>query len=235
MKISNGLLLTLLLLGGTGCSKDPGAARSDEKVLRLRQAVAEGKYETAIDLALGIAGKLPLGPPAEEALFLHGYVLAYGKTDFQGARVPLKLLLDSFPKGPHALDAQRLLADCHYWQGHYGTAGTEYRKLLSLSPKEGAAYALFQTAHCLLLDDKVGEALETYRTLIEKHPSNPLADAAQLMLANSHLKLQDYKAAKNDLKKLASSASDREVQKSAQRVLRRIEEDGSYPRGGEEE
>ena len=78
--------------------------------------------------------------------------------------------MESFPKGSHALDAQRLLADCHYWQGHYETAGAGYRKLQSLSPKAGAAYALFQVANCLLLDDKVGEALETYRTLIERHP-----------------------------------------------------------------
>ncbi len=223
-------VLTLALGLVSGCSRKEAAAPVNGSILKLRQAVAAGDYEEGLSLAKDISTKIPQGSSAQEAFYLEAYLLAYGKSDFQEARLPLKHLLDSFPKGAYAQEAQRLLADCQYWQGHYETAQKEYAKLNSSQGEEGkfSAYSLLQEANCLLLDDKVGEAQEGYRQLVEKYPVDPLADSAQLMLANSYLKLQNAKAAKKELQKLVSFTQNKEIQKAGQKALRQIEEEEPF-------
>jgi hypothetical protein len=54
-----------------------------------------------------------------------------------------------------------------------------------------------------------------------------------MMLANTYLKLQNYKEAKSELKKLVSFTRDKGIQKAAQKALRQIEEEEPF-RGGVE-
>lgn len=223
-----------LLLFLPACSKGPAPQQADEAVLKLREAVAEGRYDEGIDLAKAITSRTPPHPNADEALYLQAYLLAYGRSDFQAPRLPLKHLLDLYPQSPFAAEAQKLLADCHYWKGHYETAVVEYGKLLAdHKDSEWAGYARFQAANSQLLDDRIVEAQSSYRELVKDLPGDPLADSAQMMLANTYLKLQNYKEAKSELKKLVSFTRDKGIQKAAQKALRQIEEEEPF-RGGVE-
>ena len=230
------LFLKLVLSGAlalASCSKPKaGVPVDDSSIRKVRDDLAQGSYEDCIKASKDIASQVPPGPFAPEALYLEGYAMAFGRTDFQGARTPLHQLLDSFPPGKFSADAQKLLADCHYWQGHYQTAGKEYKKLGTVFAGKGFdAYALFQTGNCLLLDDKVSDALSDYRELVEKYPTDSLADSAQLIIATSYLKLQNYKQAKEELQKLVSMAHDDDLQHAAQKALRQIEEEEPFRKG----
>lgn len=201
-------------------------------VKKLRELLALGNYEDALKVSKEITSQVLTSPSMEEALYLQGYVLAYGKSDFQGVRSPLKQLLDSYPAGLYAASSQKLLADCQYWLGNYDKAIKEYKKLLNNYPGKGFdSYAQIQIANCLLLNDKVGDALAAYRDLVEKNPTDPLADSAQLMIANTYLKLQNFKQAKSEFQKLMSFTQDKDIQRSAQKELRQIEEEEPFKKG----
>ena len=226
-------MLLLSGLGGWGCSKSkPGPALDDAPIRKVRDELKNGDYEQCLKDTKEITSQVPPGPLTEEAYFLHAYAMAYGRSDFQAAKFSLKQLLDLYPSGRFAMDAQKLLADCQYWLGHYQTAGKEYKKLTTVYAGKGLdSYALFQTGNCLLLDDKVDDALASYRELADKYPTDPLADSAQLMIANSYLKLQNYKQAKVELQKLVSFTRDKDVQDAAQKALRQIEEEEPFRKG----
>jgi TolA-binding protein len=227
------IILILACLVFPACSRPKTSAPTDDGPIKsLRQALAEGNYEDALKRSKEITSQIPPGPYIEEALYLQGYDQAFGRSDFQGARSPLKQLLDLAPAGRFASGAQKLLADCQYWQGHYQTAAKEYRKLASVYPGKGLdSYALMQTGNCLLLDDKVADALDTYREIVEKYPTDPLADSAQLMVANSYLKLQNFPQAKTELQKLMSVTHDKDIQQEAQKALRQLEEEEPFRKG----
>ncbi len=194
--------------------------------------LSQGDYESCVKDSKDLINQAPSGPFIEEALYLHAYALAFGRSDFQSAKPYLKQLLSLYPSSLFGMDAQKLLADCQYWLGHYQTAIKEYKTLMTVYTGKGLdSYALFQTGNCLLLDDKVGDALAAYRELTEKYPTDPLSDSAQLLIANSYIKLQNYKQAKVELQKLMSFTRDKDVQDSAQKALRQIEEEESLNKG----
>jgi len=108
----------------------------------------------------------------------------------------------------------------------------EYKKLLEMGAGKGLeCYAMMQTAHCLLLDEKVEEALAAYKEIVEKYPTDPWADSAQLMVANIYLKQQNFKQAKSALQKLMSFTSNRDIQQSAQKALRELEAEEPFRKG----
>lgn len=218
---------------GIGCSKSqPKPGVDDALIRKIREEMKKGDYENCLKDTKEIMSQVPPGPFAEEAYYLHAYAMAFGRSDFQAAKLSLKKLLDSYPSGKFALDAQKLLADCQYWLGHYQTAGREYKKLTTIYAGKGLeSYALLQMGNCLLLDDKVEDALATYRELADKYPTDPLADSAQLMIANSYLKLQNYKQAKVELQKLMSFTRDKDIQDAAQKALRQIEAEEPFRKG----
>ncbi len=204
----------------------------DTPIKKLRVEIVQGDYDTAVKDSKDITSQVPPEPFNEEALYLHGYVLAFGKSDFQDARSSLKQLLDLYPSGRFAVEAQRLLADCQYWQGHYQSATKEYRKLIADYGGKGYdSYALVQIGNCLLLDDKVGDALADYEDVVTKFPTDPMADSAQLMVADSYLKLQNFKQAKKELQKLVAIAHDKDIQMEAQKAIRQLEDDDSFKPG----
>jgi len=231
------LVLTFMILVAvlTACSKTKAAkpVTDNAAIKKVRETLAAGKYEEALKQAKEITAQVPAASGAEEALYLQGYILAYGKSDFQGPRTPLKQLLDIYPAGSFAPQAQKLLADCQYWQGNYDRALKEYKKLGSANPG-GAfdSYIQMQEANCLLLNDKVADALTAYRELVEKYPTDPLADSAQMMIANTYLKLQNFAQAKKELQKLMSFSRNGDVQHAAQKALRQIEEEEPFQKKG---
>jgi TolA-binding protein len=175
-----------------------------------------------------IAVRAPASPDAAQALYLEGYLLAYDKSDLQDSRPPLRKLLEAYPKSSYVIPAQKLIADSQYWQGHYSGAIEEYKKLAALGDSNLTLYAQLKIGNCLLLDDKVGDALTHYRELIDKNPGMAIADSAQLMTANAYVKLQNISQAKKELKKLIAQSQNHDIQESAQKALRQIEEEASF-------
>jgi TolA-binding protein len=226
-------ILLLAFLVCSGCARPKPAVNMDEGPIKnLRAALAIGDYDGALKTSKEIITQVPPGPSTEEALYLHGYTLAFGRSDFQGARPYFKELLDMFPGGPYHVEAQRLLADCQYWQGHYQTATKEYKKLLTDDPGKGYdSYAQVQIGNCLLLDDKVGEALAAYQDVVEKFPGDPMSDSAQLLVANSYLKLQNFKQAKVELQKLAAISHDKDIQMEAQKAIQQLDDEEPFKKG----
>jgi len=91
-------ILALCLLT-TACSKPKTPPVVDEGPIRkIHEALAKGNYTEALNSAKEISSQDPPGPYVEPALYLQSYVLAYGKTDFQGVRLPIKQLLIFTPK-----------------------------------------------------------------------------------------------------------------------------------------
>jgi len=224
-------LFTAVLAAGCG-RKSPPPPPVQAPLLKLRELLAEGDYKEGLRLAREISSLVPASASSEEALYLQAYVLVYGQSDFHGAKLPLKQILDFYQGGFYAANAQKLLADCEYWQGHYEKAGKEYKKLqTSYGDKGFAPYAQLQSGNCLLLDDKVGDAINAYRDLIEKYPTDQAATSAQLMIANSFLKLLNFKQAKIELRKLMALTQNRDIQQSAQKSLRQIEEEEPFNKG----
>lgn len=225
--------ILFICLFGVACSKAKIFSAIDQgPVKKIYEALNKGNYEEALKSSKEISSQIPPGPYTETALYLQSYILAYGKMDYPGVRLPIKQLLDFYPNGKYAFAAQKLFADCQYWQGHYNHAMREYKKLLEMDAgKSLEGYARMQTANCLLLDEKVGDALTAYKEIVEKYPTDPMADSAQLMVANTYLKLQNYKQAKSELRKLMSFTTNKDIQQSAQKALRQLEEEEPFRKG----
>lgn len=125
----------------------------------LQEMINKGNDDDAIKAAKDIASKVPVSMDTAKSLYLEGYLLAYDKSDLQNARPPLRKLLEDYPQSSYTVPAQKLIADSQYWQGHYRGAVEEYKKLESVGDSNLALYAKLQMGNCLLLDDKVEDAL----------------------------------------------------------------------------
>jgi TolA-binding protein len=183
-------------------------------------------------MAKEIASHNPPTAETEEAFYLEGYALLYGKSDFKAARAPLAQLTENYPKGAFSAEAQKLIADSRYWQGHYRIAVKEYKKLIANYRDKGLQdYARLQIGNCLLLDDKVGDAVASYRELAEKSQDATIASSAQLLIANTYLKLQNPAQAKTELQKLISIVKNKDIQLAAQKALRQLDEEEPFKKG----
>ncbi len=223
------LFVLIFTSAGMACNKShpPApqgvAAESDPQIERLKVLIATAHYDQAARKAKDLGAQSPNSPLVPEALYLESYALIFGEKAYPEARAVLKQFLDYYPQNPHAVEAEQWIGDCHFWEANYDRALREYRKLAGAG-KDIEPYALYQQGNCLLLKDKVGDALATYRSLVEKYPSSPLADSAQLMVANTYLKLQDRALAKAELQKFITQSKNPSLLRSARKTLQDLEE-----------
>lgn len=222
------LLLTLVLTQVACFGPKTKEAAVGPEVQKIQDLIAKGTYDDALKLAKELSAKTPASPDADQALYLQGYILAYDKSDLENCRPPLRKLLADFPHSSLLVPTQKLIADTQYWQGHYKGAVEEYKKLESMGDVNLALYAKLQIGNSLLLNDKVNDALTRYKDLMDKNPGTPIADSAQLMTANAYLKLENIPQAKKELKKLIAQTQNHDIQESAQKALRQIEEEASF-------
>jgi TolA-binding protein len=215
------LMLGILCLG---CSRHETLGfSSDPKLAEVQKSIADGNYDAAVSQAKEIASQVPPSSSTPESLYLEAYSMVYGWGDFHQAARALKQLLQAYPKGALVLPAQKLLADCDYWQGNYSRAIREYGPLVTAPEKEAQDYAQLQIANCLLLKNKVGDAITAYRAIVDKEPANSSSDMAQLMIANIYLKIQNPIQAKTEFQKLMSFTKNKAFQEDAQNCVRQIE------------
>lgn len=172
------LFVLIFTSAGMACNKShpPApqgvAAESDPQIERLKVLIATAHYDQAARKAKDLGAQSPNSPLVPEALYLESYALIFGEKAYPEARAVLKQFLDYYPQNPHAVEAEQWIGDCHFWEANYDRALREYRKLAGAG-KDIEPYALYQQGNCLLLKDKVGDALATYRSLVEKYPSSP--------------------------------------------------------------
>ena len=224
------LLSACLILGATGlaCSRHETLVfSSDPKLAQVQKSISDGNYDEAVNEAKELGASVPLSASASQALYLEAYSMVYGWGDFHQAARVLHQLLDEDPKGSLGLSAQRLLADSDYWQGNYLRAIREYEKLLSEPDQQVQDYSNFQIANCLLLKNKVGDAITAYRAIVDKDSPRRSAEMAQMMIANIYLKIQNPVQAKTEFQKLMSFTKNKAFQEDAQSSLRQI--DGQEP------
>jgi predicted Zn-dependent protease len=225
-------LILGLVLAGCGQSKHLSLSL-DPKLEGAQEAIANGNYDAAVSLTREVAAEVPATTAVtSEALYLEAYAMAYGWGDFRQARKPLTQLLALPAEGPLGLASQRLLADCDYWEGYYIRAGREYQKLAATSDAEIQDYANLQEANCLLLKNRVGDAITAYRVLVDKDSSKPVASMAQMMIANIYLKIQNPSQAKTELQKLMSFTKNKVYQTDAQETLRQLEAQAPFQKSG---
>jgi TolA-binding protein len=224
-------ILTLVSLAGCQKAPPPSAQLDAAPLEKIKSALAQGRYDEALAFAKDTSSQLPAGPSRNESLYLQTYTQMVGRGDLGGARSPLKTLVDTFPGGYLSLEGQKTLADCHFWQGHFQTSIKEYRKLLSApGGNRWEPYALFQIGLCLLLEDKVTEALASFQDVVARFPEDPMAEASRFSIVNSYLKLQDIKHAKAELNHLISSTHDMALRTQAQGSLQQIVEKETFDR-----
>ena len=207
-----------------GCSRHETAGfSSDPKLAQAQQSIAEGDYDAAVSQAKEIASQIPPSSATSQALYLEAYCMVYGWGDFHQAARALRGLLQADPKGPLALPAQKLLADCDYWQGNYSRAIREYGPLVTAGEKDPREDASLQIANCLLLKNKVGDAITAYRAIVDKAPASASSDMAQMMIANIYLKIQNPTQAKTEFEKLISFTRNKAFQEDARNCVRQID------------
>jgi len=163
-------------------------AKDDMDFQRVKDAIGEGNYEKAVKDAKEITDKFNTTLFSRNVLYFEAYAIVYGWGDFQQARLPLKQLLDTDTNDFITIKAERLSADNLYWLGNYSKAIREYQNLESIQDRQCENYAKLQIAKCLLLENKLGDALAVYRSLAEKFEMDSTADSAQLMVANVYMK-----------------------------------------------
>ena len=224
------VLATVLL---TGCHKapEPQAQPETAAVAKIKDALAQGHYDEALALAKATGPQAPEGAVRNELLFLQTYTQMVCRGDLGGARAPLRPLTATFPSGNLSLEGQKALADCHFWQGHFQTSAKQYPKLLAApGASRWEPYALFQIGLCLLLEDKVTEALASFKDVATRFPQDPMAEAAQFSIVNSYLRLQDLKQAKAELNRLIASTHDEALRAQAKDALQQVLEKESLDR-----
>jgi len=136
-------------------------------------------------------------------LYLEGKIRSFlGLIAHRGRGVDaLEFLLESFPRGTRAPDAQRLLADRHFRAGRWEAAALEYRELLQRFPDSewrplaqfrlgmcyyrqirGAAYAL---VHLEPTGNRMirRSAREEFARYVRDHPEGPHVEEARSAIA----------------------------------------------------
>ena len=215
-----------------GCSNvRPKIAKEDLDFQSIKAAIEEGNYDKAVKDAKETTNKFNTTLFSRNILYFEAYAIVYGWGDFQQARLPLKQLLDMDTNDFITIKAERLSADNLYWLGNYSKAIREYQNLESIQAGQYKNYAKLQIAKCLLLENKLGDALTIYRSLAEKFKMDLTADSAQLMIANVYMKLQNFNQAKTEFQKLESSTkNNKDIQISGQRALSLMEKKEFFQR-----
>lgn len=205
-----------------GCSHAKTGASVAPQLQAIQDAIAQGSYDAAVSQAKAVEGQNPPLACEPSALYLEAYAIAYGWGDFQRAQKPLRKLLNFKTRGPLTVPSQKLLADCEYWQGDYARAMREYKRLTLLPNPDIQDYARLQMAGCLLLLNKMGDALTAYRSIVDQEPGRPAAGMAQLMVANIYLEIQNPGQGKTELQKLLTITKNKAYQQDAKETLRQI-------------
>lgn len=113
--------------------------------------------------------------------------------DFQPAARDLRLYIAEAPQqdGKRYSDALLRLGDSYLLTGGYLVAAQYYQKAIKQNTAE-ADYAYFQKAQCLGLDGKKLEKIKALRTLTEQFPKSRYAQEAQMVMAETYLRLDRY-------------------------------------------
>lgn len=98
-------------------------------------------------------------------------------------------------------DAYNRIADCHFYQRDFNTAGEYYAKAANTFNKN-ADYSLYRYAQIQSLKDNHTESQNTLKRLISKFPDSPHTEQALYEMGRSYIKQEKHREAINTYNKL---------------------------------
>jgi len=101
-------------------------------------------------------------------------------------------------------DAYNRIADCHFYQRRYKTAGEYYAKAANTFNKN-ADYSLYRYAQIQSLENNQAGSLSTYKKLIEKFPGSPHTEQALYEMGRNYIKQEKYREAIGTYDKLIAT------------------------------
>lgn len=124
--------------------------------------------------------------------YYHTAYCAYKVLDFKAAADDFRVFVrDAEKSDPRKADAYLRLGDAYLLTGGYLLASDFYEKAIQLNSVE-SAYAYFQRAVCLGLDNKIPEKIQELKTLLSKHNRSAYSEKAQFELGLTYLQMDDY-------------------------------------------
>lgn len=119
----------------------------------------------------------------EQQQYRHAYDLLMSKRDFQRSIAAFEALLQAYPQGVYADNAQFWLAEAHYAQNELDAALQEFQQLVdnyAQSPK--VPDAVYKVGYIHKVRGDSDKAREVFQGLIEHYPGTPAAKLAALRL-----------------------------------------------------
>lgn len=101
-------------------------------------------------------------------------------------------------------DAYNRIADCHFYQRDFNTAGEYYAKAANTFNKN-ADYSLYRYAQIQSLKDNHTESQNTLKRLISKFPDSPHTEQALYEMGRSYIKQEKHREAISTYNKLIAS------------------------------
>ncbi|MBR5592730.1 MAG: tetratricopeptide repeat protein [Bacteroidaceae bacterium] len=98
-------------------------------------------------------------------------------------------------------DAYNRIADCHFYQRKFDTAGSYYSKAANTYNKN-ADYSLYRFAQIQSLKNNQAESLNTLKTLTSKFPGSPYTEQALYEMGRNYIKQEKYNDAIKTYNKL---------------------------------
>jgi TolA-binding protein len=161
------------------------------------------RYRTAIKLFKQYISKYPHDELTGAALYSLGW--SYFETgQYQNALKPFQNFLQNYKAPdialyPYDTDTRLRMGDSYYALGEYDKAIQTYKKSVHDDP--GGDYAVFQIGNSYFRQDKIYQAVRTFRKFMKQYPKSGLQEQAQYNIAYIYLNSGNFQQAIEEFKK----------------------------------
>ena len=188
----------------------PDSPRAPEALFWAGEAAfRDGRYARAQEILEGYLARYPGHRQADAGR----YVLAwthFRRRDYASAAAAFERFLSAYQRGqaelvPYYADALLRLGDSYYALRRFGEARRVYALVEAATPtRQGADYALFQTALAHNGQGQAAEATAALTRLVDEYPTSDLLDEALIARAELRFARADYPAALADYQRVVA-------------------------------
>ena len=188
----------------------PDSPRAPEAMFWAGEAAfRDGAYARAQEILDAYLARYPEHRQADAGR----YVLAwthFRRRDYASAADGYERFLSAYDRGqgelvPYYADALLRLGDSYYALRRFEEARATYARVETATPqRQGADYALFQTAQSFAGQGRAGESTEALTRLIEGYPASDLLDEALVARADLRFGRADYDGALSDYNRVVA-------------------------------
>ncbi|MDG5815961.1 tetratricopeptide repeat protein [Chitinispirillales bacterium ANBcel5] len=122
-----------------------------------------------------------LSPSQDYEIYRKG-LQAYNARNFNQSKRLFSQVVENFPEGSWAQDAQYWVGESYYAMGDFASAVSAFRRVLSLNNAPKAEDAMFKLGLSFIRMGQVREAREALQMLIDRYPASDYKDRAQNFL-----------------------------------------------------